>query len=143
MLSSISAIPIRKECPPGACVCERESLLSNAGADTDLRVLTLTQEQERRLIERIERIDNYADLQHVSALLYRQLGVVLQITPSPREVRTVRGFVILLEDRPGLCKKTRQAVPAAIRKCLENHPEIAYTILNSHDLLGGAGQAPG
>jgi len=138
MLQSISGIPIRKECPPGACVCERESLLSNAGADTDLRVLTLTQEQERRLIERIDRITSYTDLQHVSGLLHQQLGVVLQITPSPREVRTVRGFVILLEARPGLCKKTRQAVPAAIRKCLENNPDIAFTILNAHDLLGDA-----
>jgi len=138
MLQSISGIPIRKECPPGACVCDRESLLSNAGTDTDLRVLTLTQEQERRLIERIDRINSYEDLQHVSNLLHKQLGVVLHITPSPREVRTVRGFMILLEDRPGLCKKTRQAVPAAIRKCLENNPEIAFTILNAHDLLGDA-----
>ncbi|EJL86483.1 hypothetical protein PMI16_03225 [Herbaspirillum sp. CF444] len=138
MLQSLSGIPIRKECPPGACVCDRESLLDRADPDTDLRILTLTQEQERRLIERIDRIDSYDDLQHVSALLYKQLGVVLRITPSPREVRTVRGFVILLEDQPGLCKKTRQAVPAAIRKCLENHPEIAFTILNAHDLLGDA-----
>lgn len=140
MLQSISAIPIRQECPPGACVCDRDRLLSIAAADasTDLRILTLTQEQERRLLERIERITSYSDLQHVSDLLYRQLGVVLQITPSPREVRTVRGFMILLEERPGLCKKTRQAVPAAIRKCLENNPDIAYTILNSHDLLGKA-----
>ena len=140
MLQSISGIPIRKECPPGACVCDRESLLSKAHVDpgTDIRVLTLTQEQERRLIERIDRINSYEDLQYVSGLLYKQLGVVLQITPSPREVRTVRGFMILLEDRPGLCKKTRQAVPAAIRKCLENNPEIAFTILNAHDLLGDA-----
>ena len=137
-MQSLSGIPIRKECPPGACVCDRESLLSNPGVDTDLRVLTLTQEQERRLIERIDRISSYDDLQHVGGLLYKQLGVVLRITPSPREVRTVRGFVILLEDRPGLCKKTRQAVPAAIRKCLENNPEIAFTILNAHDLLGDA-----
>ncbi|ASU36893.1 hypothetical protein hmeg3_00380 [Herbaspirillum sp. meg3] len=140
MLQSISGIPIRKECPPGACVCDRENLLGNAraGIDTDLRVLTLTQEQERRLIERIDRINSYEDLQHVSNLLYKQLGVVLHITPSPREVRTVRGFMILLEDRPGLCKKTRQAVPAAIRRCLENNPEIAFNILNAHDLLGDA-----
>ncbi|WP_050479395.1 hypothetical protein [Herbaspirillum rhizosphaerae] len=137
-MQSLSGIPIRKECPPGACVCDRENLLSNAGADTDLRILTLTQEQERRLIERIDRINSYEDLQHVGNLLYKQLGVVLHITPSPREVRTVRGFMILLEDRPGLCKKTRQAVPAAIRKCLENNPEIAFTILNAHDLLGDA-----
>ena len=51
---------------------------------------------------------------------------------------TVRGLTIQLEERPGLCKKTRQTVPAAIRKCLENHPEITYAILNTHDLLGDA-----
>ncbi|WP_034298166.1 hypothetical protein [Herbaspirillum sp. RV1423] len=140
MQHPLSDIPIRKECPPGACVCDRESLLAGVGAnaDIDLRVLTLTQEQERRLIERIGKISSYDDLQHVAGLLYQQLGVVLRITPSPREVRTVRGFVILLEDRPGLCKKTRQTVPAAIRKCLENKPEIAYAILNAHDMLGNA-----
>ena len=143
MLQSLSGIPVhhvRKECPPGACVCDRESLLHSAAAnpDTDVRVLTLTQEQERRLLERIERISSYDDLQHVAGLLYKQLGVVLRIAPSPREVRTVRGFLILLEERPGLCKKTRQAVPAAIRKCLESNPDIAFAILNAHDLLGDA-----
>lgn len=136
MQQSLSGIPIRKECPPGACVCDRESLLNDAGAD--LRILTLTQEQERRLIERIGRISSYDDLRHVADLLQRQLGVTLHIAPSPREVRTVRGFVILLEDRPGLCKKTRQAVPAAIRKCLEGNPDIAFAILNAHDLLSDA-----
>lgn len=143
MLQSLSGIPVhslRKECPPGACVCDRESLLDSAAAnpDTDVRVLKLTQEHERKLLERIERISSYDDLQHVAGLLYQQLGVVLRIAPSPREVRTVRGFLILLEERPGLCKKTRQAVPAAIRKCLESNPDIAFAILNAHDLLGGA-----
>lgn len=134
MLQSLSGIPIRQECPPGACACDRESLFRAPGAD--LRILTLTQEQERRLIERIGNIASYEDLQHVTALLYRQLGVVLRVLPGPREVRTVRGFIIAMEDQPGLCKKTRQAVPAAIRKCLENHPDIAFAILNAHDLLG-------
>jgi len=107
-------MPIRKECPPGACVCRRELLLD--ADENEQRILTLTQEQEKRLIERI--------------------GVVLHIQPGPREVRTTRGFIIGLEDRPGLCKKTRQAVPAAIRKCLEQHPEIAFAILDRHDLFG-------
>lgn len=138
MQQSFSGIPIRKECPPGACVCDRERLLGDVDAGADLRVLMLTQEQERRLIERVGRIDSYDDLLHVARLLHEQLGVVLRITPGPREVRTVRGFMILLEERPGLCKKTRQAIPAAIRKCLENNPEVAYAILNAHDLLGNA-----
>jgi hypothetical protein len=128
--------PIRKECPPGACECRRE-LLCDA-ADTERRILMLTQEQEKRLIERIARIDSYADLQYVQQLLWKQLGVVLHILPGANEVRTVRGLTIQLEDRPGLCKKTRQTVPAAIRKCLEHHPEITYAILNAHDLLGDA-----
>jgi hypothetical protein len=51
-------------------------------------------------------------------------------------VRTVRGIVIALEDKPGLCKKLRQSVPAAIRRCLDQKPEITYALLNAHDLLG-------
>ena len=96
----------------------------------------LTQEQEKKLIARIGNINSYADLLHVIDLLERQLGVVLQIAPRSREVRTVRGFTIELLERPGLCKKTRQTVPAAIRKCLETHPEIAYAILDADSLLG-------
>lgn len=133
-------VPLRKECPPGACVCQRELLEQDPTAD--LRVLMLTQEQEKRLIERIGRITSYADLQHVVHLLQTQLGVVLRIMPGPREVRTVRGFIIRLEDQPGLCKKTRQAIPAAIRKCLEQQPQIAYAILDLHDLLGASKDAP-
>ena len=133
-------VPLRKECPPGACVCKRELLEQDPSADQ--RVLMLTQEQERRLIERIGRVDSYADLQHVVNLLHTQLGVVLRIMPGPREVRTVRGFIIQLEDQPGLCKKTRQAIPAAIRKCLEQQPQIAYAILDTHDLLGASEDAP-
>ena len=125
--------PTRVECPPGACVCKRELL---AATDSDTRILMLTREQEKKLIERIERIDSYEQLQHVSKLMHEQLGVTLRITPSTREVRTVRGIAILLDDMPGLCKKTRQNVPAAIRRCLDQHPAIVFAILNAHDLLG-------
>lgn len=127
--------PIRKECPPGACDCQRESLLQDAQAD--LRVLRLTQEEEKRLLERIEAISTYAELMRVGQRLQEQLGVSVHIAPGPNEVRTVRGFQIALGDRPGLCRKTRQAVPAAIRKCLDRHPEIAFAILNAHDLFAG------
>lgn len=126
--------PIRKECPPGACVCERERLLEAAGAD--LRVLQLTKEEEKRLIARIEAIGSYAELQRIGERLKEQLGITLSIAPGPNEVRTVRGFQIEIKEMPGLCRKTRQAIPAAIRRCLESKPEIAFTILNSHDLLG-------
>nr|WP_199271970.1 hypothetical protein [Pseudoduganella flava] len=125
---------IRKECPPGACVCER-ALLEN-DPQADLRVLRLTRDEEKRLIERIEAIATYAELMRLSQRLEEQLGVRLTIAPGPNEVRTVRGFAIELSPRPGLCRKTRQSVPAAVRRCLDAHPDIAYAILNAHDLLG-------
>jgi len=126
--------PIRVECPPGACVCKREALLDDPASDT--RILMLTREQERKLIARIERVDSYAELQHVGKQMHEKLGVTLRITPSLREVRTVRGIGIVLEEMPGLCRKTRQEIPAAIRRCLDRHPDIVYAILNAHDLLG-------
>lgn len=128
--------PLRKECPPGACDCARAQLLDDPQADA--RILRLTKEEERRLLDRIAQISSLEELRHVQSLMQAQLGVVLCITPNSREVRTVRGFHIQLKQQPGLCKKTRQSVPAAIRRCLERHPHIAYAILNAHDLLGGA-----
>jgi len=126
--------PIRVECPPGLCVCERERLLADPQADT--RILMLTRDQEKKLLERIERIDSYAQLQHVGKLMYDQLGLELNIFPSAREVRTVRGLAIQVKELPGLCRKTRQAIPTAIRRCLDQHPEIVYAILDAHDLFG-------
>lgn len=128
--------PIRVECPPGACICDREVLL--ADPDGDVRILRLTREEEKRLVARIESISSFADLRHIEARMRDQLGLALKIAPGAREVRTVRGISIRVEERPGLCKKTRQAIPAAVRRCLERNPEIAYAILDAHDLLGDA-----
>jgi hypothetical protein len=125
---------IRKECPPGACDCQREQLLDDPAADS--RVLRLTKDEEKRLLERIAAISSYAELMRIGERLQEQLGVTVSIAPGPNEVRTVRGFHIELQQRPGLCRKTRQAVPAAIRRCLDQHPEIAFAILDAHDLLG-------
>ncbi len=125
---------MREPCPAGACVCNRDALLSEPGGDT--RILCLTKHEEKKLIARIETISSYADLMHVAELMQKQLGVVLQINPGIHEVRSMRGFNILLVERPGLCSKTRQTIPAAIRRCMEQTPEIAFTILNQHDLLG-------
>ncbi len=133
--SSFTAnIAIRTECPPGTCVCDRETLLNDPAGD--LRVLQLTRMEEKKLILRIENISSYADLKHVADRMQAQLGISLQIAPGPNEVRTVRGLHIELLERPGLCKKIRQTIPAAIRKCLDRNPEIVYAILDEHDLLG-------
>ncbi|WP_043346777.1 hypothetical protein [Cupriavidus basilensis] len=128
--------PIRKECPPGACTCGREALLDDP--QSDMRILRLTREEEKRLIARLESLSSLAELKDMEKRMHAQLGIVLTITPSIHEVRTVRGINIQVEEQTGLCRKTRQAIPAAIRRCLETKPELAYAILNAHDLLGGA-----
>lgn len=127
--------PIRKECPPGACICGRDDLLNDPQGD--VRILRMTREEEKRLIERLESISSYEELKRIGDRMHEQLGIVLRIAPGTREVRTVRGISIQLAEQPGLCRKTRQNVPAAIRRCLEKNPDIAYAILNAHDLLGG------
>lgn len=133
--SSFTAnVAIRTECPPGTCVCDRETLLKDPAGD--IRILQLTKMEEKKLILRIESISSYADLQHVAERMQAQLGIILQIAPGLNEVRTVRGLNIELLERPGLCKKIRQTIPAAVRKCLDRNPEIVYAILDAHDLFG-------
>ncbi len=129
-----ASFPIRKECPPGACVCERDSLLNDP--HSDMRVLRLTREEEKKLIARIESISSYAELKHIEQRMQAQLGIELRITPGSREVRSVRGLHIRLVERQGLCKKIRQSIPAAVRRCLDKNPHIAYAILDAHDLFG-------
>ncbi|MCO4889412.1 hypothetical protein MKD50_08555 [Cupriavidus sp. WGtm5] len=128
--------PLRTECPPGACICGREALLSDP--DADLRALRLTRAEEKRLVERLENLTSLAELQRMEGLMQAQLGIVLSITPSARGVRTVRGISIQVLEQPGLCRKIRQSIPSAIRRSMEAHPEIAYAIVDAHDLLGGA-----
>jgi len=127
-------MPLRVECPPGACVCAREQVLADPAADR--RPLLIDRQQEQKLIERIARVDSYADLQHVQNLIRKNVGSELRIAPGPNEVRTVRGIVIVLEERPGLCRKLRQSVPAAVRRRLAERPEIAWAILDANDLFG-------
>lgn len=107
--------------------------MADPGADH--RPLALTRQQEQKLVERIERVESYADLMHVQELIRKNLGAELRIEPGPNEVRTVRGIIVVLEEKPGLCKKARQAVPAAVRRCLNARPEIAYALLDAHDLF--------
>jgi len=132
----MTALPIRQPCPPGACICEREQLLQIAGAD--LRILGLTRQQEKVLLERLENLKSLADLEHLQKRIYEQLGLRVSVTPGFNEVRTMRGIDIQIAEHPGLCRKTRQSIPAAIRRGLEKNPEIAYALLNANDLLRDA-----
>ncbi|MFJ5298038.1 hypothetical protein ACIQAL_16085 [Pseudomonas sp. NPDC088368] len=129
-------LPIRSPCPPGACICDRERLLETAGADQ--RILRLTKPEEKRLLERLENIASLTDLEHMQQRLFEQLGIRLDVAPGFNEVRSMRGIVIDIAELPGLCRKTRAAIPAAIRRGLEKRPEIAWSLLNAHDLLRDA-----
>ena len=61
---------IRQPCPPGACVCEREQLLDAPGAD--LRILHLTRQEEKRLLDRLENLQSLPDLERMQQLM--QIG---------------------------------------------------------------------
>ncbi|MDH0648715.1 hypothetical protein N5D48_18310 [Pseudomonas sp. GD03858] len=126
--------PLRHPCPPGACDCGRERLVDGP----QRRILLLTREEEKRLVERLENLRDLEDLQRLQLRLYEQLGIRVHITPGFNEVRTMRGIVIELEAQPGLCRKTRQAIPAAIRRGLERNPQVAFRLLDAHDLLRDA-----
>ena len=139
---SVPAVPvlIRNPCPPGACQCDRERLLADPASDK--RVLALTREEEKRLLARLEAVSSLQELKRLIERMQQLLGIELQIAPGPNEVRTTRGFQIQVTDRPGLCRKTRQAIPAAIRRCLDNHPDVGYAILDEVGLFAGNDAAP-
>ncbi|OQR26563.1 ribosomal protein S3AE [Pseudomonas sp. Bc-h] len=129
-------LPIRSPCPPGACICDRDRLLETPG--TDMRILCLTRQEEKRLLERLENIASLSDLEHLQRRMFEQLGIRLAVAPGFNEVRSMRGIAIDIAELPGMCRKTRSAIPAAIRRGLEKNPEIAYALLNAHDLLRDA-----
>ncbi|MNZ64851.1 hypothetical protein D3C78_830250 [compost metagenome] len=106
--------------------------------------MRLTREDEKRLVQRLENISSLADLHHMQELMERQIGLRLQISTSGREVRSLRGITILVVEQPGLCRKTRQSIPAAIKRSLELRPEIAYEMLDAGGLFGpeSAGLSP-
>ncbi|WP_339532659.1 hypothetical protein [Pseudomonas mucidolens] len=124
---------IRQPCPPALCDCERERLL--ALPDADQRILQLTRQEEKRLLERLENLHSLADLERMQHLMHQQLGIRVHIAPGHTEVKSMRGIQIVIDQLPGLCRKTRQSIPAAIRKGLEKQPEIAYRLLDAHDLF--------
>jgi hypothetical protein len=124
---------IRQPCPPGACVCDREQLLQ--APDADLRVLSLTRQEEKKLIERLEDLKSLQDLEHMQQRMYELLGIRVHVAPGHTEVKSMRGILITLDELPGMCRKTRQAIPAAIRRGMEKRPEIAYRLLDAHDLF--------
>lgn len=136
MTSHLPPFPLRTECPPGACICARDRLL--ADPQGDLRILRLSRADEKRLLQRLENLRDLADLRHLEKRMEQQLGIRLTLVTSPRGVRSLRGILIRVQEQPGLCRKTRQAIPAAIRRGIEKRPQIAWEIANA----GGLFEAP-
>ena len=124
---------IRQPCPPGACVCDREQLLQAPGAD--LRILNLTRQEEKKLLDRHEDLKSLQDLEHMQQRMYELLGIRVHVAPGHTEVKSMRGIQIVIDELPGMCRKTRQSIPAAIRRGMEKRPEIAYRLLDAHDLF--------
>ena len=124
---------IRQPCPPGACVCDRDDLLQAPGAD--LRILNLTRQEEKKLLDRLEDLKSLQDLEHMQQRMYELLGIRVHVAPGHTEVKSMRGIQIVIDELPGMCRKTRQSIPAAIRRGMEKRPEIAYRLLDAHDLF--------
>lgn len=133
-MNTTPAFPIRTECPPGSCICDRDALLQTPGGDT--RILLLTRSEEKKLLDRLENVASLAELRHMQARMEQQLGLRISITTSPHEVRSLRGIAILVLEQPGLCRKTRQAIPQAIKKSMDRCPAIAYELLDEGGLFG-------
>ena len=83
----------------------------------------------------MESLDSFNDLERIQQRMAEQLGIHLHVAPGRNEVRSMRGLAVHIEELPGLCRKTRQAIQAAIRRSLEKRPEIAYRVLDVHDLF--------
>lgn len=133
MEAMTTTAPLRSPCPPGACDCGRDPLLDTPGAD--LRILRLTREEEKVLLARLEKLKNLDDLRHLQKRMFEQLGIRVDVSPGFHEVRTMLGIEIEIDALPGLCRKTRKSIPTAIRRGLNNNPEIVFELLNAHDLL--------
>jgi len=127
---------LRAPCPPGVCTCDREAVLADPGADA--RALLLNRQEEQRLLERLENVASVAELHRLQQRLEEQLGIRLEIAPGLGEVRSARGMRIELQPRPGLCRKLHQSIPAAVRRGLNQRPELLFALLNANDLLRDA-----
>ena len=98
--------PLRQPCPPGACVCERER---RRPARTVILLLT----RRGRAAHGRSHWKPCAARKtwNTCCGMEEQLGIRLRIAPAFGEVRSMRGIRMRFEEQPGLCRKTRQAIP--------------------------------
>lgn len=66
-------LAIRQPCPPGVCICEREQLLGEVGAD--LRILKLNRQAEKELLERLENVQSLMNSNTYAAVYKNSWGL--------------------------------------------------------------------
>ena len=132
---TLQLFPQRVPCPPGACICGHMALVESRQGDQ--RILLLTREEEAKLAERLEQVQTLTELRQLQQRMAEQLGLQLHIAPGSQGTQGLRGLEIELAPMPGLCRKTRKALPEAVRRCMERHPEIAHALLDEGSLFAG------
>ncbi|MEG2049427.1 MAG: hypothetical protein RR100_21465 [Comamonas sp.] len=132
---TLQLFPQRLPCPPGACICGHRALVESRQGDQ--RILLLTREEEAKLAERLEQVQTLTELRQLQQRMTEQLGLQLHIAPGSQGTQGLRGLDIQLKPIPGLCRKTRKALPEAVRRCMERHPEIAHALLDEGSLFAG------
>lgn len=135
LLQSLQMLPRRTPCPPGACTCKRDTVLVSTLSEQ--RILLLTQEEETQLVGRLQQVQTLAELRQLQQRMLDQLGLSLYIGAGSQNTQGLRGLHIELTPIPGLCRKARRTLPAAVRSCIERHPEIAYALLDEGSLFAG------
>ena len=67
-----------------------------------------------------------------------QLGIRLRIAPAFGEVRSMRGIRMRFESSRGSAARPARRFPPPSAAASEKRPEVAYALLNAHDLLRDA-----
>ena len=104
--------PLRQPCPPGACVCERERAEA-PGADRRILLLTRQEEQRGRSLEALRSTGRHGT---PAAAHGGTTGHPPADRPGLRRGAQHARHPHALRGAAGLCRKTRQAIPAAIRR---------------------------
>lgn len=84
----------------------------------------------------MENLQSLGDLEKLQQPMHEQLGIRLAVAYGVNEVRSMRGIRIEIGTLPRLCRKTRQTLPTAIRRGLENTRRLSPPYLTPMTCFG-------